>query len=77
MPPPQAIVCDLCGGKYFKRSFPIHLKQCQEKFGKQVRLGVSLCYAGHAIRFATPMFSLVSCFAVATLSATTLALWAR
>eukprot|EP00485_Elphidium_margaritaceum_P001781 CAMPEP_0202693552 /NCGR_PEP_ID=MMETSP1385-20130828/7630_1 /ASSEMBLY_ACC=CAM_ASM_000861 /TAXON_ID=933848 /ORGANISM="Elphidium margaritaceum" /LENGTH=589 /DNA_ID=CAMNT_0049349243 /DNA_START=48 /DNA_END=1817 /DNA_ORIENTATION=- len=34
MPPPQAIVCHICNGKYFKRSFPIHLKQCEEKWKK-------------------------------------------
>jgi len=34
MPPPQAIVCHLCNGKYFKRSYPIHLKQCEEKWKK-------------------------------------------
>lgn len=34
MPPPQAIVCHLCNGKYFKRSWPIHLKQCEEKWKK-------------------------------------------
>eukprot|EP01083_Nonionella_stella_P202908 740821_1 len=34
MPPPKAIVCHLCNGKYFKRSFPIHLKQCEAKWKK-------------------------------------------
>eukprot|EP01084_Bolivina_argentea_P065326 119069_1 len=34
MPPPKAIVCHLCNGKYFKRSYPIHLKQCEAKWKK-------------------------------------------
>eukprot|EP01083_Nonionella_stella_P144013 448753_1 len=34
MPPPKAIVCHLCNGKYFKRSWPIHLKQCEAKWKK-------------------------------------------
>jgi len=34
MPAPQAIVCHLCNGKYFKRSWPIHLKQCEAKWKK-------------------------------------------
>ncbi|GBG25854.1 Zinc finger C2HC domain-containing protein 1C [Hondaea fermentalgiana] len=32
MPPPQAILCDLCGQKFFKRSLPIHRKQCEKKY---------------------------------------------
>jgi len=32
--PPRAIVCHICGGKYFKSSFPIHLKQCEKKWKK-------------------------------------------
>jgi B-box zinc finger len=35
MPPPKAIVCKICGGKFFKRSYPIHFKRCQEKFALQ------------------------------------------
>jgi len=31
MPRPQAIVCELCGGKFFKHSFTIHQKQCIAK----------------------------------------------
>ncbi|CAK9115448.1 150 kDa isoform (150 kDa dynein-associated polypeptide) (DAP-150) (DP-150) (p150-glued) [Durusdinium trenchii] len=32
MPPPQPLLCDLCGQKFFKRSLPIHRKQCEKKF---------------------------------------------
>jgi len=31
MPAPQALLCDLCGQKFFKRSLPIHRKQCEKK----------------------------------------------
>ena len=31
MPPPQPILCDLCGGKFFKNSIGIHQKQCAAK----------------------------------------------
>jgi len=34
MPPPKAIVCHLCNGKYFSRSWPIHLKACEAKWKK-------------------------------------------
>mmetsp|Transcript_14654 Transcript_14654/g.37084 ORF Transcript_14654/g.37084 Transcript_14654/m.37084 type:complete len:625 (+) Transcript_14654:182-2056(+) len=32
MPPPMAIPCDLCGQQFFKRSLPIHRKQCEKKY---------------------------------------------
>ena len=30
--PPQAILCPICGGKYFKSSLPIHMKACEKKY---------------------------------------------
>jgi len=32
MPPPKAILCPICGGKYFKASLPIHMKKCKEMY---------------------------------------------
>ncbi len=32
MGPPQAISCDICNQKFFKRSLPIHRKQCLKKY---------------------------------------------
>lgn len=32
MPRPKGIVCNICGGEFFKRSFAIHQKQCKKKF---------------------------------------------
>ena len=34
MPPPSAITCHLCSKKFFKHSFPIHLKKCEEIWRK-------------------------------------------
>lgn len=31
---PKAISCPLCNGKYFKKSFPIHYKQCELLYDK-------------------------------------------
>jgi hypothetical protein len=31
MPPPAAVVCELCGGKFSKHSLPIHQKACVVK----------------------------------------------
>lgn len=31
MPPPQAIICEICGGKFSKHSLLIHQKQCAVK----------------------------------------------
>ena len=31
MPPPQSIVCEICGGKFSKHSLVIHQRQCVEK----------------------------------------------
>eukprot|EP00419_Tripos_fusus_P046094 CAMPEP_0172824568 /NCGR_PEP_ID=MMETSP1075-20121228/18094_1 /TAXON_ID=2916 /ORGANISM="Ceratium fusus, Strain PA161109" /LENGTH=159 /DNA_ID=CAMNT_0013665871 /DNA_START=74 /DNA_END=550 /DNA_ORIENTATION=- len=33
--PPRAIVCDLCGGRFFKHSIDKHLKVCRERVGIQ------------------------------------------
>jgi len=32
MPPPKAVLCPICGKKYFKASLPIHLKACKKKY---------------------------------------------
>mmetsp|Transcript_14057 Transcript_14057/g.30433 ORF Transcript_14057/g.30433 Transcript_14057/m.30433 type:complete len:446 (+) Transcript_14057:963-2300(+) len=32
MPAPLGISCDICGQKFFKRSLPIHRKQCEKKY---------------------------------------------
>jgi len=42
MPPPMGIICHICGGKYFKASFPIHLKQCEKKW-KQTHAECKKC----------------------------------
>jgi len=31
--PPRAVICELCGGKFFKHSLAIHQKSCREKVG--------------------------------------------
>lgn len=33
--PPKAVVCSLCGGKFFKSSLAHHQKVCREKVGRQ------------------------------------------
>ena len=42
MPAPQAVLCHLCNGKYFKHSLPIHLKQCEKKW-KQTHSRCEYC----------------------------------
>eukprot|EP01138_Halocafeteria_seosinensis_P009173 gb/GECG01009374.1/.p1 GENE.gb/GECG01009374.1/~~gb/GECG01009374.1/.p1 ORF type:complete len:695 (+),score=127.12 gb/GECG01009374.1/:1-2085(+) len=46
MPPPQAISCEICGKKFFKNSYAIHLKQCAKKREDST----SQCeYCGHSV----------------------------
>lgn len=46
MPPPQAVICEVCGGKFFKHSYAHHLKQCIKKKEAQT---VMCDWCGHAI----------------------------
>lgn len=46
MPPPQAVICEVCGGKFFKHSYAHHLKQCIKKKDAST---VTCDYCGHSL----------------------------
>eukprot|EP00927_Polykrikos_kofoidii_P059863 TRINITY_DN54984_c0_g1_i1.p1 TRINITY_DN54984_c0_g1~~TRINITY_DN54984_c0_g1_i1.p1 ORF type:complete len:476 (+),score=50.82 TRINITY_DN54984_c0_g1_i1:150-1577(+) len=43
--PPRAVVCELCGGKFFRSSLAIHQKTCRTKVGLQMH-ECPYCHAG-------------------------------
>eukprot|EP00927_Polykrikos_kofoidii_P024028 TRINITY_DN21931_c0_g1_i1.p1 TRINITY_DN21931_c0_g1~~TRINITY_DN21931_c0_g1_i1.p1 ORF type:complete len:440 (-),score=41.01 TRINITY_DN21931_c0_g1_i1:154-1473(-) len=43
--PPRAVICELCGGKFFRSSLAIHQKTCRTKVGVQMH-ECPYCHAG-------------------------------